>query len=40
VISSTLDTVSARAANDLQSILQSDGEARRAASARILANAA
>ena len=40
VISSTLDTVSPRAANDLQSILQSDGEARRAASARILANAA
>jgi 1-deoxy-D-xylulose-5-phosphate reductoisomerase len=40
VISSTLDAVAARAADDLESVLLADQDARRAASARILAHAA
>jgi 1-deoxy-D-xylulose-5-phosphate reductoisomerase len=40
VIAGTLDAVAARAADDLESVLQSDREARSAASARILAHAA
>jgi len=40
VISSTLEAVGARAADDLESILRADKDARGAASARILAHAA